>query len=485
MPSMTQAIEKLQKRLDKDPNSLVFVQLAEEHRKEGNLEEAIRILKGGLSRHPNYTSARVTLGRIHHQMGNSGGAREELERAVVAVPDHLLANRLLGDIYKDMNLQQEALKRYKIVQMITPSDQALNDQIEALQIQLQPDPVIDQQPNPVLLPELQVESEPIEQSVPTTGATPAVEEEGEPENEVYAPTIQIQIPDFLEKTEVPVEITQNEDLQLHSPEPTMLQPETNQNGTMGSVEPEMSSVPDEQPADSDHKSEHPYLPDTLILDSLPEDLDPDNSDDLHSDHSEELRMENGEDLDDNFESASDSEQLSSLANLLLSTEESMMLDDQRFDELDPEDSTDPNVEALVRSTPVDRTQPIQEQEESLEEADELTTETLAELYLNQGLTDKAMKVYQRLLLHDPDNPQLLKRLQELGGTGLGPEQGAFDTATRPEVELAEGVVLIENHESAMNIQTYHLDSPDRRSEERRRKIHTLENWLTTIRRERE
>jgi tetratricopeptide (TPR) repeat protein len=58
---MTQSIEKLQKKLDKAPNSTIFFQLAEEHRKEGNLDEALKILKEGLTRHPSYWSARVTL----------------------------------------------------------------------------------------------------------------------------------------------------------------------------------------------------------------------------------------------------------------------------------------------------------------------------------------------------------------------------------------------------------------------------------------
>ena len=58
--------EKLQKKLEKEPNSLIFTQLAEEYRKEGLLQEALRVCQDGLRRHPNYWSARVVLGRIHH-----------------------------------------------------------------------------------------------------------------------------------------------------------------------------------------------------------------------------------------------------------------------------------------------------------------------------------------------------------------------------------------------------------------------------------
>ena len=56
-------IEELRKRLEKEPASRLFAQLAEELRKEGELAEAIRVCREGLQKHPNYPSARMTLGR--------------------------------------------------------------------------------------------------------------------------------------------------------------------------------------------------------------------------------------------------------------------------------------------------------------------------------------------------------------------------------------------------------------------------------------
>ena len=41
------------------------------------------------------------------------------------------------------------------------------------------------------------------------------------------------------------------------------------------------------------------------------------------------------------------------------------------------------------------------------------TETLAELYADQGATDKAIEVYQKLIANDPDNEALTRRLTEL------------------------------------------------------------------------
>ena len=99
MAASTPSIEKLQKKLEKEPNSLIFLQLAEEFRKESQYDQALRTCQDGLRRHPNYWSARVAMGRIYYEMGDSENAREELEKVTKAVPDNLLANKLLGDIY--------------------------------------------------------------------------------------------------------------------------------------------------------------------------------------------------------------------------------------------------------------------------------------------------------------------------------------------------------------------------------------------------
>ena len=69
-------IDDLRKRLEKDPGSRLFAQLAEELRKDGDLEDAIRVAREGLQKHPNYPSARMTLGRaLPRHRGLGGGPR--------------------------------------------------------------------------------------------------------------------------------------------------------------------------------------------------------------------------------------------------------------------------------------------------------------------------------------------------------------------------------------------------------------------------
>ena len=90
-------VEELRRRLEKDPASRLFAQLAEELRKEGELEEAIRISREGLQKHPFYPTARMTLGRALLDSGDLEAAKTEFEAVLQGAPDNLLARRFLEE----------------------------------------------------------------------------------------------------------------------------------------------------------------------------------------------------------------------------------------------------------------------------------------------------------------------------------------------------------------------------------------------------
>jgi tetratricopeptide (TPR) repeat protein len=90
-------ISDLERRLQVDPTSIAFAQLAEEYRRSGQLDEAIRVCRAGLAWHPSHPSARVTLGRALLAQGRQDEARIELEAAAAAAPDHTVAARALDE----------------------------------------------------------------------------------------------------------------------------------------------------------------------------------------------------------------------------------------------------------------------------------------------------------------------------------------------------------------------------------------------------
>jgi tetratricopeptide (TPR) repeat protein len=93
-------IEELRRRVQKDPASIAFAQLAEEHRRAGQYDEAIEIARAGLQQHPTYLSARVTLGRALLEVDRLDEAAAEFEYVVKAAPDNLTAVRQLADIHQ-------------------------------------------------------------------------------------------------------------------------------------------------------------------------------------------------------------------------------------------------------------------------------------------------------------------------------------------------------------------------------------------------
>jgi tetratricopeptide (TPR) repeat protein len=94
----TARIEELRRRVEKDPASILFAQLAEEHRRAGEYEDAIRVCRQGLAHHPDYLSARVTLGRALLETAQFDDARNELEQVVRVAPDNLAAIRALAAV---------------------------------------------------------------------------------------------------------------------------------------------------------------------------------------------------------------------------------------------------------------------------------------------------------------------------------------------------------------------------------------------------
>jgi len=118
-------IEKLTERIAKDPKSKLFVPLAEEHKKTGDIETAIRILTEGLKHNPTYVTARSFLGRLLLDKGDLAGAQKELEEVIKTIPDNLLAQRKLGDIYVLQGRGTDALPRYKTAFALNPGDKDL------------------------------------------------------------------------------------------------------------------------------------------------------------------------------------------------------------------------------------------------------------------------------------------------------------------------------------------------------------------------
>jgi tetratricopeptide (TPR) repeat protein len=131
-------IEDLRRRVQKDPASIAFAQLAEECRRAGEYQEAVETCRAGLEIHPGYLSARVTLGRSLVELGQLDEAKSELSRVLDSAPDNLAAIRGLAEIHFRRGEIHEALAQYRKALVLAPNDPDLEETVTDLSKQVEP-----------------------------------------------------------------------------------------------------------------------------------------------------------------------------------------------------------------------------------------------------------------------------------------------------------------------------------------------------------
>jgi tetratricopeptide (TPR) repeat protein len=136
----TARIAELRRRVQADPSSIAFAQLGEELRRAGSNEEAIEVCHAGLSRHPGYLSARVTLGRALLELGQLQDAHVELSVVVATAPDNLSAIRGLAEIHQRRGELSDALAYYRRALELARHDPELEETVERMEKEIAPSP---------------------------------------------------------------------------------------------------------------------------------------------------------------------------------------------------------------------------------------------------------------------------------------------------------------------------------------------------------
>lgn len=129
-------IDELRRRVQNDPASIAFAQLAEEYRRSGQTDEAVRVCREGLTRHPGYLSARVTLGRALLDLGELADAQAELEFVVAEAPENLAAVRGLAEIFQRGGNFPEALTYYRRALTLARHDPEIEEIVQQLSRQV-------------------------------------------------------------------------------------------------------------------------------------------------------------------------------------------------------------------------------------------------------------------------------------------------------------------------------------------------------------
>ncbi len=119
-------LNDLKLRWQRDPSSRLFLQLADEHRKLGQREEAVTVLEQGLEHRPNDLSALVALGRCRLELEQVEGAIEPLETVVSRDPTHIVASKLLLEAHLQRGDAAKAGQRLDTYRLLNDRDPELD-----------------------------------------------------------------------------------------------------------------------------------------------------------------------------------------------------------------------------------------------------------------------------------------------------------------------------------------------------------------------
>jgi tetratricopeptide (TPR) repeat protein len=402
-------IDELRKKLDKEPGSRLFAQLAEELRKDGDLEDAIRVAREGLQKHSNYPSARMTLGRALYDTGDWAAARAEFELVLKGAPDNILASRLLAESLEGLGDVPAAIARYKQTLALAPGDKQVLGRLEALEAAGGAAPVAGVAPStaaaapspaPIRVAEVDTPME-LEQAheratvfsagpaapppvPPATASAAPVEPPAAPPTAVSPPPIPVSTADEEFELERPYEAPRAEPPPAPVPPPRPSAPAPPPRAAEAMMEfefdagPVGSTIPfAPPPAPAPATAPPPPLP-------PPQEAEP-------------------------------------TVPAIVIPPPTPEPGPEPAPPPAPEPAATPPAVAIPAPKRVEAPPPAAPPADAVpvpapaaaSPSDELTSATLAELYFKQGFTEKAVEVYRQLIQRDPENDRLHRRLAEI------------------------------------------------------------------------
>jgi tetratricopeptide (TPR) repeat protein len=120
--TLVAAIRRQEERLQRDPTSLAFAQLADLYRKAGRNRDAIAICQDGLTRYPHYTTARLILAKAYVAEGDADRALAELSAILEVSPRDVQSHRLAAEIHRRGGRLDQAVTHLEAAVTLDPGD---------------------------------------------------------------------------------------------------------------------------------------------------------------------------------------------------------------------------------------------------------------------------------------------------------------------------------------------------------------------------
>jgi tetratricopeptide (TPR) repeat protein len=164
---MADDVRALSAQLAQDPQSLVFLRLAEALRRKGQLDAALRVALNGLERHPHLADAHDLYARVLTDKHDYERAFDEWDMALRIAPNHTGALKGLAFLYFKVGDLAQAEAHLELAKRIEPDDPSIAQAIQMVRGGVSPPP-----PEPGLAPQPEETA-----AVPTAAAAaPALDE---------------------------------------------------------------------------------------------------------------------------------------------------------------------------------------------------------------------------------------------------------------------------------------------------------------------
>ncbi len=133
-------LRELQEKFDENPRRY-FAPLANEYRKGGQPKRAIEICRAQLAQMPGHMSGQIVFGQALYEEGEFDEAREVFTRALALDPENLIALRSLGDMSLQSSNTSEARSWYTKLLDADPNDTAVIALVEEIDASSEATPV--------------------------------------------------------------------------------------------------------------------------------------------------------------------------------------------------------------------------------------------------------------------------------------------------------------------------------------------------------
>ncbi|MEW5764781.1 MAG: tetratricopeptide repeat protein [Acidobacteriota bacterium] len=387
---------ELESEVQRDPKMRRFYELAREYQRLGRIEEAVVLCEKGLQLNPNQWQARNLLAQIFLAKGRFDEARVQVERVLLALPDNIPANHLAADLYYSLGDKARALRHYQVVDLFDPGRANVAERIQELAAET---------PAP---------EETAAESAPAAGE----EAPGPPLEEPPAESVPAADGEARESLSPAVSEEPAVEVGLQAEAQTATEP-------VGAQVFEEVSKPEDWGSEGGQESD--------LLEVLPSEPTP------------------------SVEVAPLSEQAESWADVAPepeSCEREALVENPPGEDTDRVETLQEGDDTQEAPTPPDSPDGLglsPEPDPSVP-GPAFSTVTLAQLYESQGYPEKAVEVYQRILLKEPDNADVRERIRGLKRRMAG--------------EVPEAPAVQEE---------------DVRKAVRQKRIAVLQNWLTRVR----